>query len=200
LPVLELDGQFENLEPYYIAPGEPAAALAGECHSVCLERSPHGPIWFRWRRDGYASGRSYRVALERDGWTVLRHLRSRELLAFHELGTSLGAERTSDGKQPKTWEDGLLLEVDEEFNLSLDDDELIAQIKDGLRASAGFPISGLIDGLGITDRMRWTHTLSGAVFEYDAALEAEWATGAVSMRARYAKYLPSVIAEVWRSL
>lgn len=186
LPVLELDGQFENLEPYYLVPGEPAAALVGECHSVCLERSPHGPTWYRWRRDGYASGRSYVIAAEGDGWTVLRHRRLRALLAFHELGTSLAA--------------GLVLDVDEEFELALDDEAVIAEIKTGLRAVGRFPIARVIEALGIADRMRWPESLQDAVFEHDAALEEDWAPGVVAMRARYKKFLPPVVAAVWRTL
>jgi len=200
LPVLELDGQFENLEPYYITPGDPAAALAGECHSVCLEGSPHGPTWFRWRRDGYTSGRSYVIAAERDGWTVLRHQRLRELLAFHELGTSVGAERRAGQKKAAPWKEGVLLEVDEQFNLALDDDDVIAEIKAGLRDAGRFPIGRLLDALGIADKMRWSEVLSPAVFVHDHALEEDWMAGAVSMRARYSKYLPPVVAEVWRAL
>lgn len=39
LPVLELDGQFKNLDSYYIESEDPAAGLAGECHSCCIASS-----------------------------------------------------------------------------------------------------------------------------------------------------------------
>ena len=83
LPVLELQGQFENLEAYYAEPQHAAAALVGECHSSCIAENIHGRIWHDWRVRGYSTQRGYRIAGEPDGWTVLVHKRHPELFAFH---------------------------------------------------------------------------------------------------------------------
>src|SRR5262245_54584477 len=115
-PVLELDGQFENLEPYYAESDHPAAELIGECHSSCISNSEYGQTWYEWRIRGYVTGRGYRVAGEIDGWSVLVHSRLAELFALHIDGCSVGAERSRTRKSEKTIDSGVLVRVDEEFN------------------------------------------------------------------------------------
>lgn len=46
--VLELEGQFEVLQPYYSNEPSPAQETAGWCHSSCLVDSPHSATWMKW--------------------------------------------------------------------------------------------------------------------------------------------------------
>jgi hypothetical protein len=54
LPVLELEGQFELLQPYYAPSDEDSAsAIVGTCHTTCLAASPHHTKWVEWTVAGF---------------------------------------------------------------------------------------------------------------------------------------------------
>ena len=200
LPVLELDGQFENLEPYYVEPNHPAAELAGECHSSCIASSEYGSTWHAWRVHNYSTGRGYRVVAEQDGWTVLVHARHPELLAFHIDGSSVGGERASKNGDGKAVDGGVLVSVDEEFTLRCDDVALVDELKVQLKRDGRYPIARMLDALGISDRVRWPQALDGATFVLDKKLQGEWTRNAIGMSARYAKYLPDPVVPFWKKL
>lgn len=200
LPVLELDGQFENLEPYYAESGHPAADLTGECHSCCIASNAYGRVWHDWRVHNYTTIRGYRIASEQDGWTVLLHKRHPELLALHATGFSVGGERPAQRGREKLVEGGILVAIDEEFNLVLDDLEIVAAIKSHLKQDRRYSILAMSSALGIADRIQWPQALDNAFFVFDAKLQREWTNTALSMRAQYAKFLPTQVAQFWKNL
>jgi hypothetical protein len=199
LPVVELDGQFENLQAYDAETGHPAAALAGECHSRCLVASAHGHAWSGWRLGSYAR-RGYRRQAEQDGWTVLVHQRQPALVAVHETGCSVAAERRAARAAETVVESGILVAVDEPFSLSLDNALLMADLKSRLRGEGRYPILDLLHALGVIDRMHWPQALANAAFVFDPALLEDWRSTAVAMQARYAKLVPAAAVAVWNRL
>lgn len=199
-PVLELDGQFENLEPYYAESEHPAADLAGECHSWCVASNAYGRVWHEWRVRNYTTIRGYRIAGVEDGWTVLLHRRHAELLAFHTSGFSVGAERSKQPGREKKITGGVLLAVDEEFNLALNDSQLIDDLKVHLKKDRRYSLMAVLSALGIADRIQWPQALDDGFFVFDAKLQREWTDMALSMRAQYFKFLPTAVAEHWKNL
>jgi hypothetical protein len=200
LPVLELDGQFENLDSYYIESEDPAADLAGECHSCCIASSAYGHVWHAWRVHNYTSVRSYRIAAEQDGWTVLLHKRHPEVLAFHVAGFSVGAERSPQRGREQVVDGGVLVAVDQEFNLVLNDRQIVAEVKSCLKKDRRYSIVAMLNALGIADRIQWPQALDKAFFVFDAKLQQEWTETALSMRAQYQKFLPTLVAQFWKKL
>src|SRR4051812_35778154 len=200
LPVLELDGQFENLEPYYAEPEHPAAIIAGERHSTCIASHEYGHIWFEWKVRNYSTVRGYRIALEQDGWSVLVHKRHPEFLAFHASGFSVGGERPSRHGKATVVHDGLLVPIDEEFNLRLNDVDIVATVKAGLKQQGHYPILSMLSLLGIADRIKWPQALDNAVFVFDKKLQRDWGDTDLAMRARYHKFLPELVVPFWKSL
>jgi len=201
LPVLELDGQFENLEPYYAEPDHPAATLAGECHSTCIASHEHGRIWFEWKVRNYSTGRGYRLAAQEDEWSILIHTRHPGLIAFHVSGFSVTSEPPSRNGHGTPTDGGVLVPVvEKEFNLRLDDVEISATVKAGLRQQGQYSILSMLNMLGIADRIKWPQALENSAFVFDKKQQREWGSTDLAMRARYHKFLPALIVPFWKRL
>jgi hypothetical protein len=207
LPVLELDGQFECLQPYFTEDFDhPAVKLAGECHSTCLVRSEHGRTWTEWRVRHFSTGRGYRLVGEQGGWSVLVHPRLRGLLAFNVDGSSVGGERP--GKHAgmvvgagRVVEGGVLVPVEqEEFNLSYQDVAVIDELQAHLASEGKYPISRVLEALGIAGLLRWPQALEGGMFVFAKSLKREWGRTDIAMRMRYATFLPDPVVSFWKQL
>ena len=204
------DGQFEHLQPYF-APdftseaGHPAINLAGECHSTCLVRSEHGQTWSEWRVRHFSTVRGYRLVAEQGGWSVLVLARLRKLLAFHVDGSSVSGHRpgTHAGRiigAGRVVEGGVLVPVEEEVNLTYRDVAVIDELQTHLASEGEYPISRMLEALGIAGLVRWPQALEGATFVFNKSLKREWTRTDIAMRARYAKFLPDPVASFWKQL
>src|SRR5512143_1364321 len=95
LPVLEIAGQFENLDSYFIEGGQPDPATSGEWHTVCLIASPIGATLNAARLRNYREVRHYETVAELPEWTIIRRPgggalafgRTGKLLALGDLGS-----------------------------------------------------------------------------------------------------------------
>lgn len=201
LPVLELEGQFKILQPYFAPIGDehPAIAIAGWCHSTCLTKSEYGPKWYEWQLQHFLT-RGYERAGDVDGWSVLQLSRTRDLLALRVDGTSVGASRKVGGHAGVRCDDGLCIPLNEEYNLELDDEVIIGGIKGHLQRDGEYPIIELCRDLRIDDKLRWPQALEKGIFRFDKKLTRHWERFAVSMRAIYHSFLPEAIVPFWRQL
>ena len=77
LPVLELEGQFERMQPHEIENRELPAEQSGWWHTACLIASAAAPVWAAARQHTYRTVRGYELIAEVDGWIVLHHARRR---------------------------------------------------------------------------------------------------------------------------
>lgn len=201
LPVLEIDGQFENLEPYYAEPEHEAAELVGECHSSCISAHEHGRTWYEWRARSYSTGRGYRLVAEQDGWSVLLHTRHPGLLAFHISGFSVASAPPSRTGHGTAIDGGVLVPVvDQEFNIRLDDVDIVAIVQSGLKQQGRYSIQSMLSLLGIADRIKWPQALTNAAFVLDKKLQRDWGSTDLAMRASYHKFLPTLVVPFWKSL
>ena len=206
LPVLELEGQFEFLQPYFTEEFDhPAFELAGECHSTCLARNEHGRTWSEWRVRHFSTGRGYRLVGERGGWSVLVHPRFPEFLAFHVDGSSASGERPGKDRgrivgAGRIVEGKVLVPFEEEFNLAYDDVALIGELQTQLARDGKYPVVRVLEALGIAGLVRWPQALEGAVFVFQKSLKREWGRRAVAMRVRYANFLPDPVVPFWKQL
>jgi hypothetical protein len=149
---------------------------------------------------GYSNNRGYRVAAEQGGWTVLTHSRHPELLAFHVDGISAGGERRSKRDPEKIVDGGILVPVEEEFNLASDNGEFIDSLKTHLQDEGSYAVSEVLRLLGIAEHVQWPRALEGAAFVFDRKLQREWTSTAVAMRARYTRFLPALVIPFWKNL
>lgn len=188
LPVLELEGQFEKLDSFYVAGHVPPLASAGWWHASCLAGAPSAGDWYRARLRNFVEVRGYGVVAKLATWTVVRHPGSGEVLAFGASGELLslslaGPSRRVDG--------GAVYSVVEQmFNLELDDHELIAATQRALRLSGTVPVTELLVRLGVLDRVVHPASLDGSALHFVGELEPYWTRSAVSARAEYGVFVP----------
>lgn len=207
LPVLELEGLFEALQPYFTEEFDhPAFKLAGECHSTCLVRSEHGHTWSEWRVRHFSTVRTYRLIAEQGGWSVLVHPRYPQLLAFHVDGSSVGGERPGRfaGRvvgAGRVVEGGMLVPLEhEEYNLSYQDVAFIDELQTHLASEGKYPISRVLEALGIAGLLMWPQALEGGMFVFAKSLKRGWGRTHVAMRARYSTFLPDPVVSFWKQL
>jgi len=189
--VLELEGQFEMLDSYYVDDGEPPLDSTGGWHLRCLLASPYGAAWFAARRRSYVGVRGYDVMAESAVWTVVRNPRTKEAVALAPTGemTSLVFTRG----RPRRVDGGAIYRRDEEYNLELDDRDAIQAIQDALTSVGTLPILALLEVLGIADRTVHPEALEGSVFRFDRALRRDWGPDFVAARADYGVFVPTAL-------
>jgi hypothetical protein len=193
-PVLELEGQFEVLQPYYTDVAHPALEIAGWCHSACLIKSTHAATWQMWRVDHFMRVRGYVEIGPFGGWRVLRPQRPGRLMAFHSSGCSSRFEINALRLAPQL-SGGSLIPLREEMHLEFADRALTDLMKDNLRSKGSISILEVIDGLGISDRVQWPAALLDARFTDSKKLRRDWGTFAVAAIAEYAQFLPDTLAD-----
>lgn len=188
LPVLQLIGQFEKLDSYYLEDGGPPRETAGFWHTRCLIESPHGPPWYAARLRNHVEVRRFERIAEVGTWTVVRDSRSRAHLAFSHGGELLHLDGAR-GKARKV-EGGAVFPIVNEYNLELDDPDLIATIQHALVTNGTFPIPELITRMGIAERVHRPIALERAVFRFERSLRRHWQSNFVSAQAEYGRFVP----------
>jgi hypothetical protein len=190
LPVLELRGQVAVLDSYYISDGEPPPTSAGWWHARCLADSEVAAAWYEARLRNHRDVRGLRPLGQLDHWTVVRHPRTGEVLAFGRRGELLslplgrkGARRVDGG--------AVYPVVDGEYHLELGDAGLVETIQDGLTSNGTFPLTVLIDRLGVGDKVAHSEALERGVLRFDRKLRRDWTRWSVSMSVEYGLFVPA---------
>jgi hypothetical protein len=187
LPVLEIAGQFENLDSYFIENGQPDPATAGEWHTVCLIASPMGVTWNEARLRNYRSVRQYETVAELPEWTVIRRAgggalafgRTGKLLALGDLGSKKKSRHVPGGR--------VFPHIDEGYNLDVKDASVVAAIRDGFAANGAFSLLSLFDLLGIRDRIWHPEALERGVISSIRQTESKHF---ITMRLEYGVFVP----------
>ncbi|MBL8622718.1 MAG: hypothetical protein JNK64_15490 [Myxococcales bacterium] len=187
--VLELAGQHERLDSYYLEAGGPPAESAGDWHSKCLRESTVGGAWQRARLRSFTDVRGYSVTAELEAWTVIADPRrgTRIGLATHGalltlpravevvpmLGGAYYRERTSD------------------YNLHLPDRELIAEMQRALVRDGVCPMSQMFRRLDLGSCRDHPDVLADARFIHDEELREEWGPDWLSANAECNVFIPA---------
>lgn len=193
-PVLELAGQFDKLDSYELDPNDTAVAQGafGWCHGLCLVRSSWGPLWFERRRARYLGPVGYRQIAGSEGLVALQNPRTNEKIVLRRDGLMFAFDARALAKKTPC-EGGVLLPTVEEMNLELDDPELVKTIRAQLLEQKTFPLSRLVDALGIGDRMLFPGALEQGVLCFDKSLKRLWVGNWVSARAVHARFIPNEV-------
>jgi hypothetical protein len=193
MPVLELDGQFEVLQPYDGRADDPAFEIVGTCHSTCLAASEHHPKWVNWMLGGFLR-RGYERVGTAEGWQVLSMARTDDAVAVHETGCTVGFKRAML-KKGKRCDGGLLIPVRNEMYYELDEVELVASWQNQLSTSGSIALERVVQDLGIADRMRWPVALRGGRWVHSKRTRATWGPGQIGAIGEYNVFVPDAESE-----
>lgn len=164
LPVLELAGQFENLDSYFIEAGQPDPATAGEWHTVCLVASPFGSAWNAARLRNYREVRGYATVAELADWTIVRRGTTGGCVAFGRVGKLLALAELGSKKKSRRAAGGRVFPVvDEGYNLDVKDREVVDGIRERFAATGSVPLLFVCELLGIRERIWHPEALDRAV-------------------------------------
>ena len=193
--VLEVEGQYEKLDSYYLSGSSPPSESVGYWHTSCLKNSSFGPQWHDVRVSNHIAVRGYREVASTDEWSVIRHPRTAETLAFSRRGESLtltypaGHLRRTDG--------GAIYRVaEEEYNLHLEDQaDVIRAIQQALTSTKTFPLPLLFELLGIQERVSHPEALERGVLRYQRSLHRDWDDSYVAANWEYGVFVPAELEQ-----
>ncbi|MEZ4399956.1 MAG: hypothetical protein R3B06_08055 [Kofleriaceae bacterium] len=191
-PVLELSGQFENLDSYYIEHGVPRSDTAGCWHTTCLTQSPYGSVWSDARIRNFTTVRGYAIEATTSEWTVLAEGRTESLVAFSRHGEFLDL---CVGNKPHAPVPGGARydRIVPQYNLHLTDRRIIAEIQTSLESKGRHPLPALFSALDIVDRVAHPEVMTEACLLLDEELREEWTPEFVCASITHGIYIPDEI-------
>jgi hypothetical protein len=146
LPVLEIEGQFNVLLPYYGRSDDPAFDLVGHVHSTCLSASPHRERWVEWTTTGLLR-RGWRSVATVDGWNVLYSENHDDVSALHDSGSEIDFKRGELNKA-KRCDGGAVVPRKEDWYYELEDEDIVESWKREIDRAGSVPLAKVIEDLG----------------------------------------------------
>lgn len=189
--VLDITGQHERLDSYYLEAGGPPDELAGDWHSKCLRESPFGGSWHRARLRNFTEVRGYSVTALLDGWTVIADPRRGTRVALSTHGALLALPRAADLAAMRGG--AYYRERTKEYNLHLPDGQLIAEMQDALIRDGACPMALLFRRLDLWPCLEQPDVLEDAQFIYDEDLREEWGPRWLSAGAECNVFIPAAL-------
>jgi hypothetical protein len=187
--VLELEGQFEKLDSYYLEPGGPSPESAGYWHVRCLGESPHAGAWYVARRQNFVDVRGYREVANTTDWSVIQDPRRGEVLALARTGEMI-ALTFSPGKF-RRYDDGSVYRVEATYELVLDERLLIGRIQRELEATTEVPLRELLTMLGVVEQVAHPRILDGSTCTVQRGLRRRWEPTRVAMQISHGVFVPT---------
>ncbi|HEY0191086.1 MAG TPA: hypothetical protein VGC42_08185 [Kofleriaceae bacterium] len=197
LPVLELRGQFELMQPYFAGLDEEPLELIGEVHTKCLVSSEHRERWVRTSVQHFSGVRGYAIVRTERDWTIMRHARLREVLAFHVSGESIDLPARQIKASPV--DGGATIPRESDYHMTIDDREIVAELQRELTAAGKVPLAELVDALGIREKLYWPDILQSGVYAFPRQLRGDWSSTSIAGRMQYRQFIPDVVLEAWQT-
>jgi hypothetical protein len=191
---LEVDGQFEKLDSYYLEDDGPPPESAGYWHTSCFVNSGYGPAWHDVRLRNHIGVRGYTIVVSEGDWTVIKHPREKETLALSRRGEFVSL--TYPPGKPRSVAGGSIYRrVDKEFHFKDDDEELIQKIQESLLATKTFPILAVFEAFEIANRILHPEALRDSHIHFTRELRRYWSRTSVSARWEYGVFVPAELVK-----
>jgi uncharacterized protein (TIGR02996 family) len=191
--VLELEGQFDKLDSYFLGDDGPPEDSAGWWHLSCLRASDVGRAWQAARLRNYRDVRKFEIVAELPGWVVMRDPRGRESIAIGVSGELVELPMASKSFVREV-DGGLVFRrVETTFHLELGDEAVVLAMQLTLEQTSVYPVSAVLAALGISDRVADAVALGGATLRFDKGLRSFWGRHGVSAQIEYGVFVPQVL-------
>ncbi|HEU4323636.1 MAG TPA: hypothetical protein VFS21_10855 [Roseiflexaceae bacterium] len=201
-PVLELAGQANHLDSYYLTERDEALAAGayGSCHTTCLLASRWGAFWAERRAEHHTQIMRQPVVGEAAGLLALRNVNLRETLVLRADGL-LCTVRDADLPRLRPVEGGYLRRVElAEFNLDLSDRCGLAEaIKPELLRQGSYPLIRLVDALEIRPTLRYLPAIEAGRLVYTRQHQRLWVECWVVAGLSHDELLPAEVVELARA-
>jgi hypothetical protein len=189
--VLEVAGQFEVLDSFYLEENTPPEESSGDWHTSCLRESPYGLAWHDARLKNHVVVRGYLNIATAEEWTIIKHPRTAETLALSRAGEFLSLTYPA-GLLRRATGGSIYRVVEKEYNLHLEGYAGVAPaIQEALTSMNTFPVLSLFEMLGIRDRVLHPEALADGMIHYGRALSREWSSTFVSASWEYGVFVPA---------
>lgn len=193
LPVLELSGQFECLDSYYVEADGPPLNTVGDRHTKGLRESGVGGFWQPAFIRNFCQVRGYVVHESVAGWTVLKNPRTEELVAFSSTGESLDLNLEPDAATTPTTAGVVVHRRERTFHLHIDDAAFAAEAQQSLRTTGSFSLARVLDHLGTSEKMAEPAALANGRFVFDDDLQTFWVSRGISAQLEYGVLVPGAL-------
>lgn len=191
-PVIELCRQYAFLSPYLsdeIPTGTPGAEMVGLWHLSCLSRAPLRAVWQRAYLANYTKTRRYAVVAEVQGFIVVHDSYSGDVAAVSENGENQQLT-FSRGRLRLVPGGAIYGEHHREYNLQLDDEEVVAKLQQQLRAEKKVPMLEVFEHLGISDCVVHPEALEASYLGFNRSLVQHWDKLWVTGTCEYGVFVP----------
>lgn len=187
-PVLELRGQFEKLDTYYLEKKDELfrKKIYGSCYSAAMKKSEWGALWYKQRMQ-YARKMGYRVMSMAGNHCVVDQGQALEVYYADGTRAYLGRDEIPQS--------GNHITINQHYNLELNDVARVAAIREKLEQEGSYPLWKLIEHLGVQDQILEPAQLQNALaYAQDpaAAPVGNW----LGLKLVYDYHLPPEILKV----
>jgi hypothetical protein len=196
-PVLELTGQFGNLDTYFLNEDDLAyqEGAFGCCHTHCLSTSSWGRFWSQRRILHFTQVMGFQKLYSNDSFTIICNPCTNDKLVLRDDGVSFTV-KDSLFKNKKECSEGILIPILEEMNLEFDNPELTHNIRNQLIKTKSFPLNHLIQALDLNDYMLYPNAIMDGALIFNESLQREWIGNWVSADVSYHQFIPQDIVDV----
>lgn len=194
LPVLEVKGQFQKLDSYYLDESDLLDGSAGYWHTSCLKGSPYGAGWHDLRLKNFTTVRGYQLVANVGEWSVIQHPRTKDPLAISTSGDFLSLVFPA-GRIRRVAQGSVHRVEEPEYNLHLEEAPIIQAVKDALSSVGTFPVLALFEALGIADRALHPEALEGSLIHFSRSQTRNWAEHSVAARWEYGVFIPEALEQ-----
>lgn len=132
--------------------------------------------------------RNYPLLVQTEEWTAVRDPNDGATLAFSRDGELLPLQ-SPVGRLRRTKGGSIFGQLQEQFRLELDDEDLIQEMQRELAIQKTFPVISLFERLHLVDRLVHPEALQGSLFHWKRGLAATWTRRTLAVRCEYGVFI-----------
>lgn len=189
--VLELTGQYQNLQPYGLEDEHPIilSHAFGKCHSTCLEKSKWGKKWYEITLRQLKEVQKYKQ-LDLDFSHFFYRNAYDDCFFLYKKGSLLTLTNNEINKGEKVGNDFYIIK-NQVFSLDLNQSDTKKKIMMDLETKKEIPLKVITDQLGITEKFHPISDIKEMTLKYNKPLAKQCFGNWISGELKYLIILPN---------